>query len=232
MRIVLRLGGSVIASPVNPKLIDQYAKLLTTIKDLGHKVIAVVGGGALAREFIAIGNEIGLGQEQQDWLAIQVSRLYALLFTLRLGKDRMKISTSIGDAVRALREDDIVVMGGLAPGMTTDAVAARTASEIKAELLVKATDQDGIYDKDPAIHKDARKLDRTTFSELKELLEKRSHEAGLHQVLDPIAIDILQNVTIKAIVVNGFDPENVIHAIEGKDVGTTITQQDINKSTS
>ncbi len=224
MRIVLRLGGSVVASPVNPKLIDEYAKLLTRIKDSGHKIIAVVGGGALAREFIAIGNEIGLGQEQQDWLAIQVSRLYALLFMLKLGKDGMKISTSIGDAAKALKEDDIVVMGGLAPGMTTDAVAARTALEIKAELLVKATNQDGIYDKDPEKHKDAKKLDNTTFSELTELFEQRSHEAGLHQVLDPIAVKILQNVTVKAVVVNGFHPENVMHAIEGRSVGTTITQ--------
>jgi uridylate kinase len=224
MRIVLRIGGSVIASPANPKLIDRYAKLLKRLEELGHEVIAVVGGGALAREFIMMGKEIGLSQQQQDWLAIHVSRLYALLFILKLGKDGVEISTSISNAARALREGGVVVMGGLEPGMTTDAVAARTALEIKAKLLVKATDQDGVYDKDPAKYKEAKRLDNVTFSGLAELFEQRSHEAGLHQILDPVAVEILRNRSIKTIIVNGFNPENVLHAIEGRNVGTTITQ--------
>ena len=224
VRIVLRIGGSVIASPANPKLIERYTKLLKRLEELGHEVIAVVGGGALAREFIMMGKDLGLSHQQQDWLAIHVSRLYALFFMLSLGKDRVEINTSIRDAARALQEGGVVVMGGLEPGMTTDAVAAQAALEIKAKLLVKATDQDGVYDKDPAKYEDAKRLDRMTFSRLAELFKQRSHEAGLHQILDPVAVETLQKRPIKTIVVSGFNPENVMHAIEGKTVGTTITQ--------
>ncbi|MFP3985300.1 MAG: UMP kinase, partial [Candidatus Bathyarchaeia archaeon] len=77
MLVVLRIGGSVIASPTNTELIHQYAKLLKKLRKNGHQIITVVGGGTLAREFIKIGNQLSLSEEAQDWLAIYVSRLYA-----------------------------------------------------------------------------------------------------------------------------------------------------------
>ncbi len=64
------------------------------------------------------------------------------------------------DAADCLKEGKIIVMGGLKPGITTDAVAALVAERIDAELLVKGTDQNGVYDKDPRKHGDAVKLDR------------------------------------------------------------------------
>lgn len=223
MLIVIRLGGSVIASPTNSKLVDQYSKLLKKLRRNGHEIITVVGGGALAREFIKTGNQLGLSEEAQDLLALHVSRLYALLITLKLvenGVDTVPIS--ISDAVKTLRKDRVVVMGGLKPGMTTDTVAANIAQEAKAQLLVKATDQDGIYNKDPRKHKNAKKLNEITFDDLTQLFEQHCHKAGIHQILDPVAVKILKRINIKTVIVNGYDPTNIQRAIEGKKIGTII----------
>jgi len=224
MFIVIRIGGSVIASPTNPKLINQYIKILKQLRKKDHKIITVVGGGALAREFIKTGNRLGLSEEAQDWLAIKVSHLYALLVTLKLNKNGTKnIPASISEAVKALEKEKIVVMGGLKPGMTTDTVAALIAQKIKAQLLVKATDQDGIYNKDPRKYEDAEKLDKITYHDLTQLFEQNRHKAGIHQILDPVAIKILQRTTIKTIIVNGYTPKNIQQAIEGQKIGTIIT---------
>jgi len=225
MVIVLRIGGSIVASPTNPRLIGKYAELLQDLGTKGHKVIVVVGGGALARQFIRVGGELGLTEDAQDWLAIEVSRLYALLFTLKLDADgRENISTSIDEALKTLKKRNIVVLGGLKPGMTTDTVAALIAQKIKAQLLVKATDQEGIYTKDPKKYPDAKKLDKITFKDLAQFLTQNRHKAGIHQILDPIAVKILQEAKIKTIIVNGFNPENIQRAIEGEEIGTTITE--------
>jgi uridylate kinase len=80
MRIVLRIGGSVIASPINPDLIVQYVALLKDLRAKGHEVAVVVGGGTLAREFIGIAKQLMLEEEAQDKIAISVSRLFAQLF--------------------------------------------------------------------------------------------------------------------------------------------------------
>jgi len=224
MLVVIRIGGSIIASPTNPKLMSQYAELLEKLRKNGYEVATVVGGGALARKFIRIGSQLGLTEEAQDWLAIHISRLYALLLSLKLGVGET-VPYSINEAFKGLKKDRIVIMGGLKPGMTTDTVAAYIAQETKAQLLVKATDQDGIYDKDPRKHKDAKKLDKTTYRNLMQLLEQNRHKAGIHQILDPVAIKILQKTNIKTIVVNGYNPQNIQRALEGKKIGTIITQQ-------
>ena len=214
-----------VASPVDSRRVDQYAKLLKQLSQAGHNIIAVTGGGALAREFITTGSFLGLDQESQDWLAIHVSRLFALLFALKLGAAGTgMVPTSVREAGDALREHKIVVMGGLKPGMTTDAVAAFVAQKVKAQLLVKVTDQEGIYTKDPKQHKDAKKLNRITFDELANIMKQSVHKAGIHQILDPVAVGILQKTRTKTIVVNGNDPQNLRRAINGKNVGTVITE--------
>jgi uridylate kinase len=223
MLIVIRIGGSVIASPANPELINQYTSLLVRLSAEHHSVVVVVGGGALAREFIAVGAQLGLSKEAQDWIAIHISRLYALVFSLKLGySPTERIPISLDEAIEAVKKGKIAVIGGLRPGMTTDAVAAYIAQRTKAQLLVKATDQEGIYNRDPRKHADAQKLETVTFTDLKKLLGQASHEAGMHQILDPLAVSILQRIKTKVVVINGFNPENVLHVIDGKKVGTII----------
>src|SRR3990170_4503329 len=99
MRVVLRIGGSVVASPVNTELIGKYADLLKTLKMQGHEVGVVVGGGSLAREFIAIAKNLGLGEQAQDEIAISVSRLFAQLFLKKLGELSCKaVALTLEDA--------------------------------------------------------------------------------------------------------------------------------------
>ena len=117
----------------------------------------------------------------------------------------------------------IVVMGGLKPGITTDTVAALVAERINAELLVKGTDQNGVYDKDPRKHPNAVKLDRLSIEDLAKVFEHNEHKAGIHQIIDPEAIKVLMRKRLKIIVVNGFVPENMLAAINGENVGTVIT---------
>ena len=223
MRVVLRIGGSVIASPPNPRLIDKYVEIIRRLSDERHQIVIVVGGGRPAREFIQIAKDLGLNEPEQDEVAISISRIFAQLISMRLGGHSWKdIPTSLLDAKETLQERGIVVMGGLKPGMTTDAVAALVASEIDADLIVKATDQDGVYTKDPDKYADAEKIDEMSFEDLRRLLERDRHIAGIHQIIDSEAARILREKRIRTLVVNGFNPENVIAALRGKKVGTII----------
>ena len=223
MRIVVRIGGSVVASPINTELMGKYADIIKTIKQQGHEVAVVVGGGALAREFIGIARNLGLDMTAQDEIAISCSRLFAQLFLKKLGDLGCgKVALTLDEAAQCLGEGKIVVMGGLKPGITTDAVATLVAERVNAELLVKGTDQNGVYDKDPRKHPDAVKLDRLSLEELAAVFEHSEHKAGIHQIIDPEAIKVLKRKRLKLVVVNGFKPENILAAISGENVGTVI----------
>jgi uridylate kinase len=224
MRIVVRLGGSVVASPINTELIGKYADIIRSVKQQGHEVAVVVGGGSLAREFIGIANDLQLDMDAQDELAISCSRLFAQLFLRKLGGVACgKVATTLDEAEGCLREGKVVVMGGLKPGLTTDAVAAMVAERVDAGLLVKGTDQDGVYDKDPRKHPDAVKQDSLSLGDLERILEHNVHHAGIHQIIDPVAMQILKRKRLRIVVVNGYKPENIVAAIKGENVGTVIS---------
>lgn len=223
MKLVLRIGGSVVASPFNPALLSGYAELLMKLGRKGHVVAAVVGGGSLAREMIRVAKKMGLQEPEQDEVAISVSRLFAQLLLMKLGEAGPgKVPISIEEAADFVKEGKVVVMGGLRPGMTTDTVAAMLTERIGADLLVKATDQEGIYTRDPRKYHDAKKLDVLSFDDLARFFEKEKHEAGIHQVLDPEAVRILKRRRIRTIVLNGFDPGNLLLAVKEEKVGTLI----------
>jgi uridylate kinase len=224
MRIVVRIGGSVVASPINTELMGKYADIIKTVKQQGHEVAVVVGGGALAREFIGIARNLGLDMTAQDEIAISCSRLFAQLFLKKLGDAACSnVAITLDDAAQCLSDGRVVVMGGLKPGITTDTVAALVAERVNAELLVKGTDQDGVYDKDPRKHPDAVKLDRLSIDDLAKVFEESVHKAGIHQIIDPEAIKVLKRKRLKLVVVNGFKPENLLAAIKGENVGTVIS---------
>ena len=224
MRLVIRIGGSVVASPLNPTLMSRYAELLQDLRRQSHGVAAVVGGGSLSRELIQTAKAMGLSEPLQDAVAISFSRVMAQLLALRLGKSgHSTVPTTIEDAADMFEKGKIVVMGGLKPGMTTDTVAALLADRVNADLLVKATDQEGIYNRDPRKFPDARKLDLLSFNDLSKLFEANKHRAGIHQIVDPEAVRILQKKKIRTVIVNGFKPENVLLAVKHEKVGTVIS---------
>jgi uridylate kinase len=223
MRIVLRIGGSVVASPVNTKLISKYTDVVKKLKEQNHEVAVVVGGGSLAREFISIAKNLRLDMRAQDEIAISVSRLFAQLFLTALENLACsKVAVTLDDAAKCLSDGKIVVMGGLKPGITTDAVAALVAEHVGGELLVKGTDQDGIYSKDPRKYPDAVKLDHLSFDDLQTVFSQSRHKAGIHQIVDPEAVKVLKRERVKLVVVNGFNPENILLAVQGDKVGTVV----------
>jgi uridylate kinase len=223
VRIVLRIGGSVVASPLNPELISEYADMVRALRMSGHQLVVVVGGGELAREFIGVARSMGLKQKAQDEIAISTSRIYAQLFLKKMGNAGCdEVSLKVEEAVECVGRGKVAVMGGLKPGMTTDAVAALVAEALEADLLVKATDQEGIFDKDPRRHTDAVKLNHVKFKDITRVCVEDKHKAGIHQIIDPEAIRILQRARVKVVVVNGFKPENVLMAVECKRVGTLV----------
>jgi len=223
MRVVVRVGGSVVASPLNASLIGKYVDLLKDLRKQGHEVVAVIGGGSLAREFIRVAAELDLEEAQRDWAAIHVSRLLAQLFVLSMGEAGCgSVPVSLDEAEACLKRGKVVVVGGLRPGMTTDAVAAMIGERVKADLLVKGSNVDGIFTKDPKKYSDAKKLDALRFEDLTRLLEADQHRAGINQIIDPEAVKILRKIRLKTVVVNGYDAENVLLAVKGEPVGTVI----------
>jgi uridylate kinase len=221
--IVIRIGGSVIASPVNTDVINKYANLIGQIRLQGHEIAVVLGGGTLAREFISIAKNLNLELDAQDRIAISVSRLCAQLFMEKLGNLACgKVATTLDEAADCFAQGKIVVMGGLKPGHTTDTVGALVAERLKADLLIKGTDQEGIYTKDPRKFPDAIKLNEITFDDLTHVLEHSEHKVGVHQIIDHMAIDILKRNQVKLIVFNGFKPEHLLLAANGQNVGTLI----------
>jgi uridylate kinase len=223
VRVVLRIGGSVVASPIKADLISKYASLMLTLKKQGHEVAAVVGGGTMAREFIAIAKNLGLTEQAQDEIAISISRLFAQLFLKKLGeKGCLAVPLTVEEAITCISDGKISVMGGLKPGMTTDTVAALVTESFNADLLVKGSDQDGVYNKDPRKYPDAVKLDHLTFNDLAHVFSESRHQAGIHQIVDPEAVKILKRLRVKLIVVNGFEPENILAAVNGKLIGTIV----------
>jgi len=223
MRIVMRIGGSVVASPINPALIGRYMELLKDLKMQGHELAVVVGGGALARDFIKAAKNLGLDESAQDEVAISVSRIFAQLLLKKLGELGCKVvPLTVEDAVKCLQDGKVAVMGGLKPGMTTDTVAALIAEKVNADLLIKATDQEGIYNKDPRKYADAVLLEHLSFKELSNVFAEDKHKAGIHQILDPEAVKILKRKRVRVVVVNGFKPENILAVVKGKHVGTMI----------
>ncbi|MBS7635399.1 UMP kinase [Candidatus Bathyarchaeota archaeon] len=223
MRIIIRIGGSVLASPPNPEIMRRYADIIRELRDQGHEVAVVVGGGSLARDLIDFARETGLSEHEQDEVAISASRIFAQILAMKIGGFHWKdVPTTIDEAVKMLKDRGVIIMGGVKPGMTTDTVAALLASKAEANLIVKATDQDGVYTKDPRKHPDAEKLDEIRFENLSHVLIENRHRAGIHQIIDPEAVRILTEKRIKIMVVNGFKPENVLLAAKGEKIGTIV----------
>ncbi len=123
----------------------------------------------------------------------------------------------------AKETDKIYVMGGTVPGHSTDAVAAMLARETNADLLIIATNVDGVYDKDPHTNTDARKFIRMSPEKLLDIVTIPDYSAGTTAVVDQKAAKIIHEDNQKTIVLMGNDLENMKDALDGRDfTGTTI----------
>ena len=221
MKTVLRIGGSVLGSPPDAKTVDGYAKVIAELNSEGNSVAVVVGGGDVSRKYINSARDMGLSPYQQDTIAIHASRLNARLVAMKLG-GVSSVPTSIDGMLLRLARNRVAVMGGLRPGITTDTVAAIVAQRWHADLLVKGSDQDGIYTEDPKKNRRAKKLDKISFDKMKEILGG-THKPGIHSIVDPVAVDQLLTSKVMLIVINGFEPRGVLKAVHGEKIGTIVS---------
>jgi uridylate kinase len=221
--IVIRIGGSIIASPIDPNMLTAYSSTIRKLLRIGYKPVVVVGGGNFARNLIDIASRLGLTDYDKDEIAIEASRVVALLFSKCL-KDLTKgvIARSLEEAEMIFNSGLLTVMGGLKPGMTTDSVAILLARRLKADTIIKASKVDGIYNRDPNIYRDAVKLPRIKISDLRSIFSDAEHRAGISQVIDPEACRLLLETPLKFIVVSGLNPENIVKALEGYDIGSIV----------
>ena len=226
MKIVVSIGGSVLAKELQPRNFKRYAN---AIKEIGkhHSVFIVTGGGKAAREYIGVARALGSDEATCDFLGIDITRINARLLIAALGDAAYyEPPFNYKEARTASIAGQIVVMGGVTPGQTTDAVSAVLAEYVGADLLINATSIDGVYTSDPKKNKSARKFETMTPHQLIEIVMKTEMVAGANSPIDLLAAKIIERSNIKTIVLNGEDPQNIIDAINGKYNGTTIEKDE------
>jgi len=221
MKIVVTVGGSIIIKDGEPKIFKDYADVLIEIKNK-NELFLVVGGGKPAREYIRTARGLGASEATCDDIGIEVTRLNAKLLIMALGDAAYpRVATNFHEAMEFAASGRIVVMGGTEPAHSTDAVGSILAEFIGADLLINATSVDGLYNKDPNKFEDAKMYEKITPTEMMSTLNRKEMKAGTYEFFDMTAIQIIKRSNIKARIVNGENPENILKALNSE-IGTTI----------
>lgn len=222
--VVLSLGGSIlVAQEPDTSYIRKLAKILIGISSK-RKLYVVTGGGRIARYYISAGRDLGADESFLDEMGIEVTRLNARLLITALG-DRANHSPpkNYDEAVQSGRTHSIVVMGGVSPGITTDAVSALLAERVRAAILVNATSVDGAYTSDPKKDPSAQRIPKMTHADLVKLVGT-SAGAGPHHVFDSVGASVLARSKIPLAIVDGTNLSNLRDALEGKSFDGTLVQ--------
>ncbi len=222
MKLVISLGGSLITSSLGEKLVG-YVEVLKKLKREGHEIVVVCGGGEVARKYIEAGSVFTDNQGLLDLLGIMATRLNALLLIIGLGEDAHPFVLSTSEEVlERLNLGKILVCGGHEPGHSTDLRAAIIAELIGADLVINATNVDGVYDKDPRKNEDAKKLDELSYDEMLKIMAEQDLRAGGYALFDESAIKILKRSSIPLIVIDATDPEEIYRAVKGEHKGSIV----------
>ena len=229
-RVLLKISGEALAGKLGKgydrETLARVAKQLADAAKAGAEVAVVVGGGNFWR-----GREsLPINRTTSDYMGMLATAMnsLALADTLEQLGVPVRVQTAIAmqqvaepyirnKAVRHLEKGRVVIFGcGTGnPFFSTDTAAALRAAEINAEIIFKATNVDGVYDKDPNKFSDAVKYDTLTHSEI---LEK-----GL-AVMDSTAASLCRDNGISILVFNLNDPENIVRAVKGEKIGTVVSQ--------
>ena len=226
MRVVVSIGGSVLASDLEARRVEAYATAIEGLIEAGHELGIVTGGGGVAREYIETARDLGGNEIELDELGIAVTRLNARLLIAALGEAASPSpAESLEEAEIALRRGEVAVMGGTAPGHTTDAVGTALAESVGADLVVFATSVPGVFDADPNAERDdggtATKFEELTADELVDVVRSIDIEAGSNAPVDLLAAKLLQRSGLRGIVLDGTDPGAVRRAVETDEHGGT-----------
>jgi len=225
-KIVISLGGSILVPSLESNNIARYVSVLKKISEK-CRLFVVVGGGGEARRYIGVARSLGGGEAAADELGIMVTRLNARLLIAGLGEAAYpRVAENYTEALEFALSKKIVVMGGITPAQTTDAVSAVLAESVGADLLINATSIDGIYSADPKKDASAVRHDHLTPRELLEILTANRMNAGANTVLDIVAGKVIERSGIPLLVIDGREPDNLYRAIvEGTFVGTIVSEE-------
>jgi uridylate kinase len=213
MLVVLSVGGSILAKDLKPESFRAYA---VALKELAKEntVVVVTGGGTAARDYINVARSVGCNEVECDYIGIDVTRLNAKLLISALGDAAYpQPPHDYVQAREAISSGKIVVMGGVIPGQTTDAVAAILAEYLRADLFVIATAVDGVYTADPKQYPTAKKYEVMSPKELVSIVMTIEMKAGSKSPVDPLAAKIIERCNIETIVMDGTDAQHVLQAI-------------------
>jgi uridylate kinase len=211
---------------IDPKRIAQYAKDIKSILDLGVEVAIVIGGGNIFRGVSAASN--GIDRVQGDYMGMLATVIngMALQSSLEEEKIQTRLQTAIKieavaepyikrKAVRHLEKKRVVIFGGGTgnPFFTTDSAAVLRAIEVSADVILKGTRVDGVYDSDPEKNEKAVKFDFISFSDV---IGKNL------KVMDSTAFTLSQENNLPIVVFNMNKPGNLLKVIKGNKIGTLI----------
>ncbi|MEC8042986.1 MAG: UMP kinase [Verrucomicrobiota bacterium] len=231
-RIILKISGEILGSrdegePIHAKSLENICKEIKAVADMGVQVGLVVGGGNIFRGLQ--GSDKGIDRTTGDSMGMLATVINGLALMDRLEKmgavvrvqsaipmDKLAEPYIQRRAIRHLERNRIVIFvaGTGNPYFSTDTTAALRASEISAEIILKATKVDGIYDKDPFKHEDAQKFDKLTYMDC---LEKRL------SVMDSTAFSLCMDNNLPILVFDLQQKESISTAVSGKTIGTIVS---------
>src|SRR5438067_3678108 len=215
--VAVSLGGSFLVgeSGVDAKLTRDIAAVLErTAKE--RRVLAVVGGGAVARRYIEGARALGAGETALDDLGIAVTRINARVLLAALPKAYPLPPSNFDEAILASHTFPVVVMGGTHAGHTTDAVTIMLGDKARASRIVIATNVDGVYTADPKKDPSAKLLPRITADDLVRITSGGDARAGSAGVVDPLGARMLARAGIECAVVDGRDLKALEAALAGR----------------
>ena len=229
-RILLKLSGEALMGSlthgIDPIQIDSYAKEIKKVFDLGIEIAIVIGGGNIFRG-VSVASK-GMDRVQADYMGMLATVINGLALQSALENNDVptRLQTAIKieaiaepfikrKATRHLEKGRVVIFGSGTgnPFFTTDSAAVLRAIEINADVILKGTRVDGIYDEDPEKNKEAVKFESISFDEV---LKK-----GL-KVMDTTAFTLSQENKLPIIVFYMNTPGNLMNVIKGKNIGTRV----------
>jgi uridylate kinase len=232
-RVLLKISGEALMGPlgygINPQTLDQLAKEVgETVRSTGVELAVVVGGGNIFRGVSESAK--GMDRASADYVGMLATVMNAV--SLQDAFEKQGLVTRVASAIeisqlaepyirrRAIRHLEkgrvvIFAAGTGNPFFTTDTAAALRAMEIGAEVLMKATKVDGVYDMDPRKHKEARRYQQVTFT------DALKNDLG---VMDATAFALCRDNELPIIVFDMTRPGNIQRVISGERVGTTIVK--------
>lgn len=229
-RILLKLSGEALMGDqgfgISPEMIKYVAEEVQSVYDLGVQIAIVVGGGNIFRGIAA--SSYGMDRASADHMGMLATVINSLALQDALEKQGMQTRTQsaismhevaepyiLRRAVRHLEKGRVVIFaaGTGNPYFTTDTAAVLRAQEIHAEILLKATKVDGVYDADPVTHADARFLEDVTYMEV---LERQL------KVMDMTAISLAMDNHLPLSVFNLSQASNIRKVVCGETIGTLI----------